>query len=166
MGTTPPPPTIWNDHHVIVQAIRKVFGDEIEIFIPKKQQQQQQQQHLLVQSCHLGFSSAQDAQRALQAFQGVVVTWECEQGHALKSQPLFLDYATITQKSKAKQLAKETGKPIEKGQESRPECTTTTDHVHVPGLVVIENYLTQAQEQVLMAVLTGPQAPWAKDQIK
>ncbi|KAL3909579.1 MAG: hypothetical protein SGILL_008032, partial [Bacillariaceae sp.] len=144
-------------------AIRIVFGKNVEIFIPKKQQQQSASV-ASIQSCHLGFHSPQEAQHAVVTFQGKTVQWE----HPnllppLRSGPLFLDYATITNKSKNKQ-ARDAGIEVESGQASRSECTSTTDHVNIPGLLVIPEYMNQAQEQVLMAVLTGPQAPWALQQ--
>jgi len=153
--------------------MRQVFGNDVEIFLPKKQNRQQQK----IQSCHFGFRSAKDAQRIVREFQGRVVTWEFndsasktddqqqgnqEERQTINSGQLFLDYATITQKSKAKEKGE-----YEKGQgdASRPECTSTTTHIHVPGLVVLENFLTEAEEKLLVAILTGPQAPWAPQQI-
>eukprot|EP00537_Pseudo-nitzschia_pungens_P005689 CAMPEP_0172375034 /NCGR_PEP_ID=MMETSP1060-20121228/59026_1 /TAXON_ID=37318 /ORGANISM="Pseudo-nitzschia pungens, Strain cf. cingulata" /LENGTH=963 /DNA_ID=CAMNT_0013101961 /DNA_START=93 /DNA_END=2984 /DNA_ORIENTATION=- len=162
----------WNDKpFAVFRSIRKVFGNDVEIFLPKKQSRQQHQ----IQSCHLGFRSANDAQRIVREYQGRVVAWkfydstrkagdvqEEKQEQSLTSGQLFLDYATITQKSKAKEKGE-----YEKGQGdiSRPECTSTTSHVHVPGLLVIENFLTEAEEKILVAILTGPQAPWAPQQI-
>ena len=45
-----------------------------------------------------------------------------------------------------------------------PECTSTTDHVKVPGLILIRNYASEDEERVLMAALSGPHAPWAPPQ--
>ena len=50
------------------------------------------------------------------------------------------------------------------GHPSRPQCTSVTDDIHIPGLMVIPDYITSAEEDVLMAILTGPQAPWAPAQ--
>jgi alkylated DNA repair dioxygenase AlkB/SAM-dependent methyltransferase len=44
---------------------------------------------------------------------------------------------------------------------TRAECTSATAHVVVPGLVIVEEFCSEAQEAALMAVLTGPYAPWA-----
>ncbi|OEU16645.1 hypothetical protein FRACYDRAFT_185395, partial [Fragilariopsis cylindrus CCMP1102] len=96
----------------------------------------------------------------------MVVSWELKNDNIsnstnknINSGELFLDYATVTKKSKAKQQGE-----YEKGEASRPDCTSTTDHVYVPGLVVVENFLTEAEEELLVAILTGPQAPWAPQQ--
>ncbi|KAL3803107.1 hypothetical protein ACHAW5_001971 [Stephanodiscus triporus] len=50
------------------------------------------------------------------------------------------------------------------GEPSRPECTSATDHVDVPGLVLVRDYIGEAEEMVLMAALSGPHAPWAPAQ--
>jgi alkylated DNA repair dioxygenase AlkB/SAM-dependent methyltransferase len=165
---------LWfgNDHLAMLQAMRRVLGQEVEIFLPGKMKKtpdelQQQSSFMDVQSCHLGFRTAQDAQRIVESLQGQTVQWEhpssISNSIAIQSSRLFLDYATITQKCKAKQ-ARDAGLELGKGEPSRPECTSSTNHVTVPGLVVLEDYITIEQEQVLMAVLTGPQAPWAPQQ--
>lgn len=154
--------TFWKQPHAVLQAIRDQLesydssGRGIEVFLNKKQ-------HQLAQSVHIGMRTPADAQHIVQAFQGKSVTWEYE-GQSISSGTLFLDYATVTQKSMAKSKARANGVEPERGEASRPECTSTTKSVHVPGLLVIEDYLSTAQEEVLMAVLTGPQAPWAPDQ--
>lgn len=152
----------WNNPYYVYQAMRQVFGTDVEIFLPKKINKRQQR----IQSCQLGFRSAEEAQDAVQKFQGMVVSWELKNDNIsnstnknINSGELFLDYATVTKKSKAKQQGE-----YEKGEASRPDCTSTTDHVYVPGLVVVENFLTEAEEELLVAILTGPQAPWAPQQ--
>jgi alkylated DNA repair protein alkB family protein 8 len=50
------------------------------------------------------------------------------------------------------------------GEPSRPECTSATDHIHIPGLTLIKNYTSEDEERVLMAALSGPHAPWAPAQ--
>ena len=151
-------PDWWNQPYAVLVSLRRVFGENVEMFLPKRKKGQQ----LQIQSCHIGFRSAKDAQQSVSELQGKVLTWECSDNAGIvQSGQLFLDYATITQKSKAKQKGEyEKGS----GEASRPECTSSTAHVHVPGLVVVENFLTEAEEQILMAVLTGPQAPWAPQQ--
>jgi alkylated DNA repair dioxygenase AlkB/SAM-dependent methyltransferase len=154
--------TFWKQPHAVLQAIREQCdpydssGLGIELFLNKKQ-------HQLAQSAHIGLRSPADAQRIVQEFQGKSVTWQYD-GQSISSGTLFLDYVTVTQKSMARSKARSMGAEPEKGEASRPECTSTTDSVQVPGLVVIEDYLAISQEEVLMAVLTGPQAPWAPDQ--
>jgi len=160
----------WNKPYAVYDAMRPVFGNDVEIFLPKKQNRQQQR----IQSCHLGFRSAEEAQNIIRIFQGVIVTWEFNNfgdkkeenqvppmSFSFNSGKLFLDYATVTKKSKAKQH----GEKYEGGEVSRPVCTSTTDHVHVPGLVVVENFCTEAEEELLIAILSGPQAPWAPQQL-
>lgn len=153
--------SFWNLPHAASAAIRTIFnqydtsGMGVEVFWSKKQQG-------VPSTCHVGMRSPQDCQHVISTLQGLTVIWEYQQ-ERLESATLFLDYASVTQKSMAKFKAKQ-GMEWERGQPSRPECTSTTDSVHVPGLVVIEDYLTQDQEEVLMAVLTGPQAPWAPSQ--
>ena len=156
-------PDWWYQPYAVLRSLRGVFGTDIEIFLPKPHKRQQQ----LIQSCHIGFRSAKEAQENVNKLQGENVLWkhhsDVKENEAtiLKSGKLFLDYATITQKSKAKQKGEyEKGK----GEASRPECTSVTAHVKVPGLLVVENFLTEAEEQILMAILTGPQAPWAPQQ--
>jgi alkylated DNA repair dioxygenase AlkB/SAM-dependent methyltransferase len=156
-------PDWWHQSYAVLVSLRWVFGNDVEIFLPKRKKGQQQQ----IQSCHIGFRSAKDAQRSVRELQGKVLTWECGGDNVsaaeagIQSGQLFLDYATITQKSKAKQKGEyEKGS----GEASRPECTSSTAHMHVPGLVVVEDFLTEVEEQILMAVLTGPQAPWAPQQ--
>jgi len=160
----------WNKPYAVYNAMRPVFGNDVEIFLPKKQNRQQQR----IQSCHLGFRSAKEAQNIIRKFQGVIVSWEFNKfgdkkeenqvppmSFSFNSGKLFLDYATVTKKSKAKQ----NGGKYEGGEVSRPVCTSTTDHVHVPGLVVVENFCTEAEEELLIAILSGPQAPWAPQQL-
>ena len=50
------------------------------------------------------------------------------------------------------------------GEPTRPECTSQTRHVVVPGLQLIPNFVSAQEEASLMAVLMGPQAPWAPSQ--
>jgi Alkylated DNA repair protein len=53
---------------------------------------------------------------------------------------------------------------IIKGEPPRPQCTSTTDSVVVPGLECIHDFITEQEEQALIACLTGPHAPWAPAQ--
>jgi hypothetical protein len=39
-----------------------------------------------------------------------------------------------------------------------------TADVVVPGLVLVPDFISEKEEEVLLAVLTGPQAPWAPSQ--
>ena len=118
--------------------------------------------------------SATDAQTVIHALQEQVVEWKwrkCsgpreEQCHKITSGKLFLDYASITKRSEALAQARTLGIQQEdpKGEPSRSECTSTTAATVVPGLVLVPDFVSQAEEEVLMAVLRGPQAPWAPSQ--
>ncbi|KAG7356174.1 2-oxyglutarate/Fe(II) oxygenase [Nitzschia inconspicua] len=160
------------DHFSMLQALRNVFGRDVEIFLPSKKKVVPSDDHSQspsfdMQSCHLGFRSPQVAQRIVETLQGQIVQWEhptASSFPSITSSPLFLDYVTITQKSRAKQRARDSGTKLEKGEPSRPECTSSTNDITVPGLLVIEDYVTGEQENILMAILTGPQAPWAPQQ--
>jgi alkylated DNA repair protein alkB family protein 8 len=146
---------LWGDEIFLAQAIRRVLGqydtsgDGIEVFIPKKQPNPRY--------IHVGMRSPLDAQAVVKHLQGKRVIWRSDNDpiNIITSGPLFLDYAGITNRSQAQTAHVDP---------TRPQCTSTTDHVHVPGLVVIEEYITPAEEAALMAILTGPQAPWAPPQ--
>ena len=79
---------------------------------------------------------------------------------------LFLDYADVLLPKRIRnQLSSHSTETQQgKGLPSRSECTPTTSHIHIPGLHVLPNYISAEEEQVLMAVLTGPTAPWAQPQ--
>jgi alkylated DNA repair dioxygenase AlkB/SAM-dependent methyltransferase len=156
----PENPKFWKDSQAVLACIRQVFdafdstNTRVEVFLSKKQQ--------LTLSCHVGMRSAADVQQVMQSLQGQSVVWDC-QGERMSSGTLFLDYASVTQRSLNKSKAKDNGEDY-KGEASRPECTSATDHVQIPGLVVLENFISEAEEEVLLATLTGPHAPWAPDQ--
>jgi len=150
--------SFWCRSYAAQDAIRRIFnsfdssGLGVEVFLPRKQL-------TCAQTCHIGMRSPQDCQMALTSLQGTSLKWEY-QGDEISSGTLFLDYTTVTEKS----LSKAAGEERERGQKSRPDCTSTTDHVTIPGLVVIDDFVTEDQEDVLMAALTGPDAPWAPSQ--
>ena len=169
------PPSVWNDPHNVMDAVRRLLdpydtsGSGVEVFIPNK--------HSAAYHCHVGMRSPEDARTVISALQGLVVKWEIPSPvpsaglgveaetpvSTVQSGRLFLDFAAITQRSQGR--AKRTaGGEVPKGEPSRSACTSTTDHVVVPGLVLVEDFVDIEQEQVLMAVLTGPHAPWAPSQ--
>ena len=210
LSSTPPPAGKrngigwWNTNspHVsaVYDAIRHVFGREIEVFLPRKSNNNNNNNNTtILNSCHLGFRTAQAAQDAVNGFQGKIVTWEYDVNPyyhkkntntntttknddsnnenpriTLTSGELFLDYTTVTKKSIKKQQKSDyrNGNKVDattdvgSGDASRPDCTTQTQQVTVPGLVVIEDIVTPEEEELLVAILTGPQAPWAPPQIK
>ena len=74
---------------------------------------------------------------------------------------LFLDYADITKRSYSRGQNPD---EAARGEPSRSECTSLTADVVVPGLVLVPDFISEKEEEVLLAVLTGPQAPWAPPQ--
>ena len=156
--------SFWNNASHVVEAIRSVVnrfdssGLGAEVFVSHKK---------LNHSCHVGMRSAEDAKALIRGLQGQVCDWECCIDGVIQKETsgsLFLDYVGITKKSASRSNAREQGVDPVRGEPSRPECTSTTNQIQVPGLQVIEDFITEEQEEVLMAVLTGPQAPWAPDQ--
>ena len=159
----------WNNPIAVMEAIRTVFNKfdtsqtGVEIFLPRNKSQP------LPLTCHIGMRSATDVQRAIKELQGQRLMWEFE-GQQISSGTLFLDYASVTQKAMKKEKFKQQQKNVDgeyekyRGEPSRPECTSTTDHIEIPGLVIIEDFVSESEEDVLMATLTGPHAPWAPDQ--
>lgn len=146
-------PEFWDEPNCVAQAIRSTFPD-VEVFVNHKK---------LTKYCHLGFRSAEDAQRAIASYQEKRVQWNWtdEKGtnHCVPSGVLFLDYAAITHRSR-RRLVRGEGP----GEPSRSECTSLTAHVHVPGLVLIPDFVSPEEEAALLAVLDGPHAPWAPAQ--
>ena len=135
--------------------------------------------------CYIGTRSAQDVQVLLKELQGKKIELQVNIGNnaggsssnisnvterittiKIQTGSLFLDYAAITQRCEAKlKLQPNDKKGSIPGEPSRPECTSTTDSVHVPGLVVIPNFIsTEEEESTILAVLQGPDAPWAPSQ--
>ena len=182
---------MWEQDPVsIASAIRSVFnpydtsGYGIEVFVPN-------QINKRTRYCHIGMRSSHDAQSVIQSLQEAVVQWpwigyesNILQGNidnipTITSGKLFIDYAAITQRSMSSKVDPTTTTDISLsstliegmdpsslllGHPSRPQCTSTTDDIHIPGLIVISDYISVAEEEVLMAILTGPQAPWAPSQ--
>jgi hypothetical protein len=111
--------------------------------------------------------SAEDCQRVVKELQGQSVTWEYH-GETICRGHLFLDYDSVTQRSLAKSMACAEGDEPEKGEASRPECTSTTDLVHIPRLVVVEEYLTTAQDEILILLVPRSRLPppWSDTTIR
>jgi alkylated DNA repair dioxygenase AlkB len=139
----------------------------VEVFLPPKRQSTS------YKYCHIGTRSPVDARTLIQELQGKTLTLTLSDNTKISTGPLFLDFADVTQRCAA-QTNRLFGKPsinIEDqsslngvGEPPRPECTSVTSHVHVPGLVCVENFVSEEEEQALLAVLTGPHAPWAPAQ--
>ena len=156
------------DSALAMQALRSVFtpydtsGQGVEIFVSAKKK--------LDQYCHVGMRSALDAQGLIRALQDQYVEWKwrdttrTSQGRTAWSGRLFLDFAAITQRTERLLQFRAQGSELPRGEPSRPECTSTTDHISVPGLILVENFVSEEEEASLMAVILGPHAPWAPSQ--
>ncbi|KAI2510798.1 tRNA methyltransferase [Fragilaria crotonensis] len=170
-------PNPWPDSHAAIAAIRTLVdpfdstGYGVEVFIPHASSSTKSSHW---EYCHVGMRIPSDAQRLIRDLQGVSVPWSLagttpgtDTTCVVQSPPLFLDYATVTPQSAARSrrtdgLLQPTSVP--RGEPSRAECTSTTESVQVPGLLLLEDFVSIEEEQVLMAVLHGPQAPWAPSQ--
>ena len=134
-----------------------------EIFLPSKKQQ------IRFKYCHIGTRSSKDAKALIRELQGKQLSLTLRfdgntRSKTLTTQKLFVDYADVTQRS-ATQASRVANGSIEgKLEPPRPECTSTTDSVVVPGLMLIPEFVSVEEEQVLLAVLSGPNAPWAPAQ--
>ncbi len=141
-----------------------------EIFLPSKKQSSP------FKHCHIGTRSPSHAQSIIRELQGKQITLNIKVDGSneylkLTTGDLFLDFVDVTQRSLAKSKrvrggdggSNHDGGDIP-GEPSRPECTSMTKSVIVPGLVCVEEFITADQESVLLAALTGPNAPWAPSQ--
>lgn len=156
--------SFWSDPHIVAHAVRSVIQQHVdddssivEVFVAHAKKASKY--------CHLGLSSPAHVRKVLTALQEQRVEWKWinEKGEE-ESQPsgvLFLDHAAITLRSRQ---ARQRGEDA-KGEPDRSECTSVTADVEVPGLVLVPDYVSHEEEAALMAVLTGPQAPYAPSQI-
>jgi alkylated DNA repair protein alkB family protein 8 len=165
--------TNWKDDPLsVVEAVRSIVtpydssGMGVEVFVPhtNKKKPKGGKGDVTGQSCHVGMRTNTDAQALIAGLmkkQRVEWTWTdaCGAYHTSLSGRLFVDYAVTA--DSPKQRRRQQGK---RGEPTRPQCTSTTDHVHVPGLVLVPDFVSVAEEEALMAVLTGPRAPWAPSQ--
>ena len=160
--------SFWNQTHRVVDAIRTVVndfdtsGEGVEVFVSHKK---------MAHSCHIGMRSAPDAKQLVHHLQGRQIEWKCyntsgEPTDHILSGALFLDYVAVTKHSLAVSKARAEGKKEFdiRGEPSRPECTSTTNTVTIPGLMLVPEFVTPEEEDVLVAALIGPQAPWASNQ--
>jgi SAM-dependent methyltransferase/alkylated DNA repair dioxygenase AlkB len=124
---------------------------------------------------HIGMRSNDDATKLIQCLQGKRLHLEMELPNAFLQNSaatnitiitgkLYLDYADVLQPKKGNLRNKKNEVKIHK-EPSKSECTSSTDHVHIAGLHVIPNFVSVQEEQMLMAGLTGPHAPWAPPQL-
>ncbi|KAL3795439.1 hypothetical protein ACHAWO_011478 [Cyclotella atomus] len=135
---------------------------------------------------HVGMRSHEDAVKLVAGLQGKHVKIECSLPISFLSlftdsdiplcdntpkvsitmSKLFLDYADVLLPKRIRE--KPTIDPNQQhqipGLPSRSECTSTTSHINISGLHLLPNFVSEAEEQVMLAVLTGPDAPWAPAQ--
>lgn len=156
------PPQYWSDSFLVIDAIRSIAnhfdstGKGVEVFVPHKKS---------IHHCHIGMRKPEDAQRLITSLQGKSVEWKTQAGgECIESPKLFLDYADITHRSVARGKRSD-GHEVERGEPSRSECTSATDHITVPGLELVESFVSEEEENVLLAAITGPYAPWAPSQV-
>ena len=123
---------------------------------------------------HVGMRSNNDAKRLIKALQGKELNLEIKLPNALVQNSattsvtittgnLYLDYADVLQPKRGNIRNKKNEVKVQ-GEPSKSECTSSTCHVHIAGLHVISDYISVEEEQMLMAGLTGPHAPWAPPQ--
>lgn len=140
----------------------------------------------LVHHVHIGMRNPADAQRLVDEFQGQYIPIEMKglssetlhdrsfdhQGHECCIQTtttgkLFFDFVDFTKKCTTTPLPSCGNASIEESHQSTlsrltlPDCTSSTSSVEVPGLVLIPDFLSSDEEEVLLAAITGPDAPWA-----
>jgi alkylated DNA repair protein alkB family protein 8 len=133
-----------------------------EIFLPSKKQ------HSRFKYCHVGTRSPIDAKSLITNLQGTQLTLNLSPDKIITTDKLFVDYADVTQRcaTKASRIANGSASELSGGkiEPIRPECTSTTDSVVVPGLVIVPDFVSVAEEEAILAVLSGPNAPWAPAQ--
>jgi len=163
----------------------------VEIYLlPKKKQQSKS---LPFKYCHIGTRCNEDVQLLLQNLQGRVLELKVQlqkldknnnttvRTRIIRTGQLFLDHASITQRCEAKLRSSRNNNSCTtttnnnigsndqneintKGEPTRPECTSTTESIHVPGLVLVPDFVSTEEEGSILAVLIGPNAPWAPEQ--
>ena len=170
----------WKLHSTIVDAIRKVFqtydsttneegeGGTMEVFTHHINTKKKSTPYKHI---HIGMSNHADAQHLLESCQGKCL--ELQIGSTtVQTGALFIDYAGITVRSHKsnkhgtnKRITyNDDGESIEQGESPRPICTSTTNDVLVPGLIILENFISQEEHDVLISTISGPDAPWAPEQ--
>jgi len=149
---------------------------------------------VLYDSLHVGLRSNIDASTLLSKWQGQRVvlelvlpvsfvrryTADCiiddEKNIKVKitTGKLFIDYADVLLPNRPKfRLKKNDQSTSTTSKDGRvqgengegPECTSQTSQISIPGLKLIPNFVTTNEENILLAVLTGPHAPWSPPQI-
>jgi len=150
--------------HHFLDALRTVLdpidstGSGVEIFLsPSKSKK-------WLKSVHVGMRNHEDAAKLMELLQGKSIDLELSGADGLSNVQvstgaLFLDYVAPTHRSWEKAKRGETSSG------SSATCTSSTKDVVVPGLVILPNFVSEEEEATLMALLTGPTAPWAPSQM-
>ena len=150
--------------------------------------------HGVYNQLHIGMRSHEDATRLIKLWQGKCITLTIQLPQSLldlvalsanqplkiptttaisvQSGKLFLDYSDQKLPKRSKKVDQSKGdnynvstNQLATGYPYSSECTSSTDHVHIPGLYLLHNYIDSTDmEQVLLAALAGPHAPWAPRQ--
>jgi len=150
-------PLWWSNAWVVAQAIRATVAPltdgPIEVFAAHGTK--------LHKYCHVGCANHKAAQELLRALQEKQLTWSWKdannESHQALSAQLFVDYAALIDRHHRPNFDGI-------GEPSRSACTSSTDDVSIPGLHLVPDYVSEDEENALVAVLTGPQAPWAPPQ--
>jgi hypothetical protein len=151
--------TLSNPTSAVLDAIRTIMttfdstGTGVEIFLPSTKKMAPGTN--LPRYCYVGMRCNDDAQRLIVTLQGQQVDWNLgpddhiDSAISVRSGKLFLDYADVTQRSYKHFSGNTTnvnGIVAERGEPSKPECTSTTDHVTVPGLLLVQDFVSPAEE--------------------
>jgi len=150
--------------HQFLDALRRVVdpvdstGSGVEIFLsPSKAKK-------WLKSVHIGMRNHDDAAKLMDLLQGKSINLELPAVNGqstvqVATGALFLDYVAPTHRSWEK------AKRGEIMRASSAACTSSTKDTVVPGLVILPNFVSEEEEATLMALLTGPTAPWAPSQV-
>ena len=150
--------------HRFLDALRTVLdpidstGSGVEIFLSTSKAKK------WLKSVHIGMRNHDDAAKLMGLFQGKIIDLELPGADGLSTiqvstGALFLDYVAPTHRSWEKSNRGEAA------SRSSATCTSSTKDVVVPGLVIMNNFVSAEEEATLMALLTGPTAPWAPSQV-
>lgn len=77
---------------------------------------------------------------------------------------LFLDWADASRREYSNDKKKKKEEAHASANATKPDCTSTTESIRIPGLFVLHDFLSKEEEHVLWSHITGPYAPWAPSQ--
>ena len=166
-------PHNWKLHLTILDSIRKVFQkydstkQTMEVFTHHVNTKKKSTPYKHI---HIGMNNHADAQHLLESCQGKILELKIG-SNTIQTGALFIDYAGITVRSHKSNkhgnkriVYNDEGESVEHGESPRPICTSTTNDVVVPGLIILENFISQEEHDVLLSTISGPDAPWAPEQ--